>query len=416
MFNGVFAKKDGSYEVASDFYMLGRLGDLIILPDEVEMIPMPEGATLTMMPSRYGIFMNEDEEFFEYSIDDEGEEVWALAALLPQGFTRTLIPATRDIGDELPLLGYTAVGSRDGELYVAAVQTDEHYKWHPNNYNTADLGKLIIDRKIEFPGNKIITQLALCAKEYGCFTAQNIMYRRFEGGIPVSPVCNADCVGCISLQVSECCPSPQQRIKEAPTVDEVVEIILAHLQADKENIISFGQGCEGEPSLEGDLISSAIKAVRAKTSDGTINMNSNGGSFSNMQKIIDAGIDSLRISMISAVRATYEIYHRPMNFTFDDVYKTLTYAKEKGVWVSLNLLAYPGLNDKEEEIDALANLIDECGIKQIQFRNLNIDPMKMKELYGEYLNESWGVCQMIEALKMTFPDLELSNYSKPIAK
>ena len=72
-------------------------------------------------------------------------------------------------------------------------------------------------------------------------------------GIPVSPVCNAQCLGCISLQPSECCPSPQTRIAEHLSSRNSGTWATSP-KPWSEAIISFGQGCEGEPSLQGQII------------------------------------------------------------------------------------------------------------------------------------------------------------------
>ena len=58
--------------------------------------------------------------------------------------------------------------------------------------------------------------------------------------------------------------------------------------------MSFGQGCEGEPSLAADNIAAGIQLIRAKTKKGQINMNSNAGWTEGIKKIVDAGLDSLR--------------------------------------------------------------------------------------------------------------------------
>jgi len=80
------------------------------------------------------------------------------------------------------------------------------------------LAPLVREKAAFYKDNRIIKQLSECALQYQCFTAQNIFYKRWEGGIPVSPVCNARCLGCISLQPAECCPSPQSRIDFTPTI------------------------------------------------------------------------------------------------------------------------------------------------------------------------------------------------------
>ena len=147
---------------------------------------------------------------------------------------------------------------KDNQFYVAAKKTDIDDKWNPKHFNTEDLEARVRALQKKLPDNSIVQQLAHCALNYSCFTAQNIFYARWEGGIPVSPVCNAQCLGCISLQPSECCPSPQTRIARIPKVAEIVELGLHHLNHGPKTIISFGQGCEGEPSLQGKLLKSYL--------------------------------------------------------------------------------------------------------------------------------------------------------------
>lgn len=415
----LFARPDGSWLDFPALEMAARSGDELVLPEAAELIPLPTGATLTALPGRYPIGYDRESNALiplRYNPYQEGEnEVWAVGALLPQGFTRTLLPAITNQGTALPLLGYTAVGiDEKGQLLVAALPTDEHYMWHPDLYNTAELPHLISEKLAEFPHNHTIQQLAKCAREYGCFTAQNIFYRRFEGGLPISPACNARCIGCISLQPAECCPSPQNRISQPPTVAEGSEIALAHLQADPNNIISFGQGCEGEPSLQGDLASDIIRAVRQETKQGTINMNTNAGKTSAIAKIIEAGIDSFRVSMISAIPETYHVYYRPVGYDFANVCQSLRLAQEAGVRVAINLLAYPGLTDRVEEMEAWAELIEKYGVAQVQLRNLNIDPAIMSKLYpGE---AGIGTVEMLRWLEEQLPNVAFGNYSRPVKK
>src|SRR5207245_11206176 len=107
----------------------------------------------------------------------------------------------------------------------------------------------------EFTGSSLVLQLARCATEYGCYTAQNFFLRAGEAAIPVSPACNAACIGCISEQEPDAgVESAQARVRGAPSVQEIVDVALAHLEAAPEAIVSFGQGCEGEPLLLGPRI------------------------------------------------------------------------------------------------------------------------------------------------------------------
>ena len=54
--------------------------------------------------------------------------------------------------------------------------------------------------------------------------------------------------------------------------------------------------------------------------------------------------------------------------------KSLRYATDKGVITSINYLVFPGVTDREEEIEAMIEFVRRTGLKLIQLRNLNIDP------------------------------------------
>ena len=107
----------------------------------------------------------------------------------------------------------------------------------------------------KFPENRLVAHHGLvCVKEYGCPNAANLFLQRWEAPVAVSGGCNAACQGCISKQDSTSIQSPQARIGFVPTVEEIVEIAVPHLEKAPRAMISFGQGCEGEPLLKGDLI------------------------------------------------------------------------------------------------------------------------------------------------------------------
>ncbi len=409
----LFARPDGQWFDFPGLELAAISGNMMLRAGRKEMIPLPEGATLTMMPlTKPWGFDRLSGQFKALEYDpyaEKDEPVWAMAALLPQGFTRTLLPAASLAEEPLPLLGYTAVGIEKDRLVVAAVQTDEHKEWHPDRYNTAELPALLAKRQKQLPDNRILRQLAFCSENYGCFTAQNIFYRRQEGGIPVSPFCNADCIGCISSQPSECCPSPQNRIDFVPSQKEIVEIAVPHLQK-KGGIISFGQGCEGEPTLQAGLIASSIQEIRRQTAEGTININTNAGDSEAIKKVCAAGVDSLRISLFSPLAEEYAAYHRPQ-YSLHDVCRSLAIAKEYQVAVSLNLFTYPGFTDRNPRIEALLRLVDQYTIKQIQLRNLNIDPRIMSQQFCDHL-PGIGITNMLRQIKESNPDLLLGNYSR----
>jgi pyruvate-formate lyase-activating enzyme len=410
--NLIYTDAAGELHEEPELTAVGLNGGQVEVADD-SWIDFPVGAEVVSLPGRLPLGFNEATAEMEAVEGVEAQTAMAVAAILPMGFTRCLLPGYELTSPlELPLFGYTAVGAVDGELKVAAVKTDAELKWNPVYYNTTDLPRLIAHKQTKFPDNRILRQLAKCAREYHCLTAQNIFYGRWEAGLPVSPRCNAACLGCISLQAAECCPSPQSRIDFVPSVAEVAELAVAHLENATEAIVSFGQGCEGEPSLQASLIAAAIGEIRNRTGRGTINMNSNAGDVAAIRAIVAAGLDSIRVSLFSARPQTYEWYHRPRGYRFADVAESVRLAADQGVLVSLNLLFSPGVTNQKRETAALYDLLAHTGIKQVQLRNLNLDPEKLTPCLADV--ELVTVADWLAALKANFPKLQIGNYSIPL--
>ncbi|OPY59689.1 MAG: molybdenum cofactor biosynthesis protein A [Pelotomaculum sp. PtaU1.Bin035] len=416
MYRLLFAGDDGQLYDHRTLLATGRTGGRFVELAGEDLVKLPAGASLVLVPGGTPVGMTRAGRFTALENNPwAGGRSWAVGALLPQGYTRTLLPSYTRSGKEkpLPLLGYTAVACRDGELYAAARLTDEPDRWDPSRYNTPDLPVRVREKLALFPHNPVLGQLAHCALEYRCFTAQNIFYGRWEGGVPVSPACNANCLGCISLQPAECCPPPQSRIGFSPAAAEVADVAALHLSSGEGAIISFGQGCEGEPALAAGTVVRAIGLARESTSLGTINMNSNGGYAAGVRDICRAGLDAIRVSLISAREDTYDAYYRPRGYSLADVRRSLGTAVSSGVYTSLNLLVYPGLTDREDEVKALVELIKETGVNLVQLRNLNIDPDLLFQHLPDGKGEAIGIPGLIKALKEV-PGLDVGSFSRPV--
>ena len=401
----VYADEDGNILDAAGLEGMGRTGreNVRLTPDDL--IPLPESADLMLLPGHQAVGRTPDGEVLPVT----GQ---AVAAILPAGYTRLYLPAYERAADaeRLPLYGYTAVVVYHDELCCAAVYTDENDKWDPVHYNTPELKKLVKRTKKDLPHNRIVEQVAGCSLKWHCCTAQNLFYRRWEAGIPASPVCNANCFGCISLQPAECCPSPQQRITFRPTPEEIAEVGVYHLSVAPDGIVSFGQGCEGEPSLAADNIAAGIRLIRAQTKKGQINMNSNSGYTEGVRKIVDAGLDSLRVSIISARDEGYDAYYRA-SYHLDDVKASIRYALDHGVYVSLNLLYFPGYNDRPEELAAWQGFFRELPVQRIQVRNLNLDPDAFLDIMPEAQGKPVGTKTFLATLHKEFPQLVIGSFS-----
>ncbi|HEY7124821.1 MAG TPA: radical SAM protein [Ktedonobacterales bacterium] len=379
-----------------------------------DLIPLPEGTTLSMLPQRLACGLNSEQQ--RASIP--ARKGWAMAALLPIGYTRTHLPAyTKTPQTEpLPFFGYTAVAAIDGQLYAAALPTDDPQKWLPGTYPRARLQRLVQQRLAAEPENRVLAHHAHCALDYTCPTASNLFFQRWEGAIAVSPGCNARCIGCISKQDEDNLVSPQDRLTFIPKVEEIVEVAVAHLERAPDAILSFGQGCEGEPLLQARRIEQAIRAIRARTPRGTLNINTNASNPRALQRLYDAGLDSLRASTISARPETYNAYYRPLGYTFEDVKRSLILARDAGVYSSINFLVFPGLADAEAEVEAMVGFLRETGVRLVQLRNLNIDPEVLLPRLPLPGGRAMGIINMIETLRGELPDLRIGNFSIPVQR
>ncbi len=405
MITALYADKNGEIFDAPEIGGVGRVGDDIVSLKPQDLIKLPDSADLMFLPNRRAVGLNKKGELTSV-------EGLAVSAILPAGYTRTHLPAFERETDcqMLPLYGYTAVVLYRDELYTTAIYTDENHKWDPIHYNTRELKKLVKRVKKDLPNNRIVEQVANCSLSWHCCTAQNLFYRRWEAGIPTSPTCNAQCLGCISLQPAECCPSPQSRITFKPTVEEIADVGIYHLTTAPEAIISFGQGCEGEPSLAANNIAEAIKLIRSKTERGQINMNSNAGFTEGVKKIVDAGLDSIRVSIISADEESYNTYYRAA-YKLNNVKESIKYALDKGVYVSLNMLYFPGFNDREEESEAWIKFFEELTVQMIQVRNLNIDPDAFLKTMPSQHGAILGTRKFLHTLSKKFNNLQIGSFS-----
>jgi MoaA/NifB/PqqE/SkfB family radical SAM enzyme len=202
-----------------------------------------------------------------------------------------------------------------------------------------------------------------------------------------------------------------------PSAREVAEAALFHIKNTTDPIVSFGQGCEGEPLLQAKLIEESIKIVRGATKKGTININTNGSKPRSLARLLDAGCEAVRISINSARDSYYTRYYRPKGYVFRDVIKSISLAKRLGALVSINYLTMPGFTDHTDEVAAIESLISKFRIDMIQWRNLNYDPMlylRILKAPTPEISDLVGIRQEIALLKRKFPRL-MTGYFNPRA-
>ena len=413
----VFSDPEGKIFDHPRLRLAGLSGDRVDLPHPSELVPLPGGSQLFTMPGRIPMGWDEDEASFVLSekVRVRGRNVncTAVAAFLPPGYIRSLLPATQKLpgAPNLPLWAYTSVGWKSDQFWATGFQIDPNPHWDPDYFQD---DRLLTQKTLHSlrkdPQNRLLRQLSRCALEYHCFAAKNVFFRRWECPLPTSPTCNAECIGCISLQPSECCPASQERIQFVPTVDEVLGIALPHLQEAEDAIVSFGQGCEGEPLMQWRLLEESIRKMRARTDRGTINLNTNGSFPDRVKRLCDAGLDSIRVTLNSPRRDFFRRYHKPKRFTVEKIVDSLVEAKGKGLYTSINLLVFPGFTDREQEVKGLIGLIRTTGLDLVQMRNLNIDPDLYLKAIGR--GSGMGISQMVDRLKKEFPNLHFGYFNR----
>jgi pyruvate-formate lyase-activating enzyme len=297
---------------------------------------------------------------------------------------------------------------------VWALHTDRRAHWSPRRHSTEELPRLV-DAALASTPNPIYRQLARCALEWRCFTAQNTFYARDEGAIPSSASCNAACIGCLSEQQEGMPPSSHERIERPPTAEEMAEVALRHLErATGRVMVSFGQGCEGEPLTRWKEIERALRLVRARTGRGSLHVNTNGSLPDALGRLVEAGIDSVRISTNSASPDLYAAYYRPTGYGLADVQRSIRVAKAKGAYVALNLLTFPGVTDRAGEVERLCRLVAATRVDQVQTRPLAIDPDVYLELARRHGagGAAMGIRRLVAALRAARPGLVVGNFSR----
>ncbi len=409
---------DGKGNIFEDtsLYSVGRTGwEAMPIPEE-DWIELPEGGSLYELPARKGIGI--DVETLQMRICDKG---WAVAAFIPPAHTGLFLAAYESEPEApiLPLFCYTAAGWYKNKFYVAALRIDEDIRQECAGFDDTKIKQGIDNFLTAYPHNRLVKHLAEnCALTYQCPAARNYFMGRWECPIPSSPACNANCIGCISFQPeTEPIGSTQDRLQFMPTAAEIVEFTVPHLETAPYPVVSFGQGCEGEPLLMWETIEEAILEIRKHTQKGSININTNGSNPVAVKRLMEAGLNSIRVSLNSARPDIYTKYYQPNNYSFDDVVNSIKVVKELGGWASINYFVFPGMTDNIDEVEALMQLISDTGLDMIQWRNFNIDPdWYLGKIGMTDTGEFIGVKQMMQLIYNEFPDIKFGYFNPSIER
>jgi hypothetical protein len=412
----LYSDGEGNIFEDTSLFVVGRSGwDAYPVPVE-DWIELPEGGQLYELPGRKGIGI--DVKTGEMRLCEKG---WAVAAFIPPAHTGLYMAAYESLPEAptLPLFCYTAAGWLNEKFFVTAVRIEKDIRQEAEGYDD-DLIEVGLNQLLSaYPNNRLVQHLMEnCCMTYTCPAARNLALGRWECPVPVSPACNANCIGCISFQPeTEEIFSTQDRLTFRPTSEEIVEFTVPHLETAPFPIISYGQGCEGEPLLMWETIKESIIEIRKHTSKGSININTNGSKPDAVKALCEVGLNSIRVSTNSARKEIYSAYYLPNNYQFEDLIESLKVARSFGAWTSINYFVFPGMTDSVAEYEALRKLIKETDLCMIQWRNFNIDPdWYLGKINVSNTGECIGVKQMMELIREEFPNLKFGYFNPSIER
>ena len=418
----VVADEDHNIFEVPELKMVGRSLHSLSLPEEKELIRLPFGSDLFALEGRVPVGYDPERDELVRVQEYRGKRVLAVAAFMAPAHTWLYRAAyeTRENAPALPLYAYTAAGWRDGAFWVTGVRVDEDVRQDPAQFNEKEIERGAERMLARYPNNRLVRHLVEnCVRRYRCPAARNFVLERWECPVPTSPGCNANCVGCLSYQPPESFAPAQERIDFVPTVEEIVEFTVPHLENAPNAVVSFGQGCEGEPLTVADVIEAAIREMRRRTDRGTININTNASDPEAVERLCRAGLDAIRVSLNSAQPTYYDRYFRPLDYSFEDVLASVRVAKEHGCWVSFNYFVFPGFTDHPDEMAALFELVEAHRVDMIQARNLNLDPdvyiraLRLDELDD---SDSIGVLAWLDELRARFPWLRIGYFNPAVRR
>ena len=228
-----------------------RLG-CISHPEE-DWIPLPEGGSLYELPGRRAIGI--DVKTGEMRLCEKG---WAVAAFIPPAHTGLSLQHMKQ-PSEHQHYRCSVTRQLDGKTIHFLFQQCASNKISGRKAVASTMQKFdsgVNHLLKSYPHNRLVKHLAEnCCLTYHCPAAQELFYRQMgmSGAILTSLQCKLYRLHFFPTQ-DETIPSTQDRLTFKPSAEEIVEFTVPHLESAPFPIISFGQGCEGEPLLMWETI------------------------------------------------------------------------------------------------------------------------------------------------------------------
>lgn len=420
LLTAVVANASGEIFELEGHAAVGMDGEVLMPLTAEKTQKMPYGSELMFLPDRIPVLQNLSTGKIEAVPENPyapGSPLFPVAAFNSPGYVISYSSAYQETlaACMLPLFSYGAVGWYPGGFRSAVIRVDDEPRQDLRFMKPEDVLRGIKKLRKDMPSNRLRAHLEHCAMTYGCPAGKNFFLGRYEAPLPTSQACNARCLGCLSLQPQGVISKSQERIAFTPTPDEIAEIAIYHIRRVRAAVVSFGQGCEGDPLLAADVIAPAIRLIRSGTPEGTININTNASRPEILSMLIDAGMDSMRVSMNSVQAACYEAYFRPKGYGFKDVEASIDLAISHGRHVAVNYLNCPGFTDAPEEVAALKDFLCRHPLHFIQWRNLNFDPLRyLKAMHAVAAHgHPVGMENVLRLIREQFPGVCHGYFNPP---
>ena len=374
-------------------------------------VPLPPGATV--------LHVEREAETLDRTAKARrvGPGRLAVAAVLPRGHLRTQLPAYADAPDrpDLAPRAYAAVAADDaGALVVAAIVIDRDPTHAVDAFPRAEVAARVNDALRSRPADKLIRQLARCAREYGCHAAANAFFGRWECALPIAAPTNESPLPSLAPRV-DAEADPREPAAFHATPSEIAAVAIQHIAAGG-TLVSFGRACEGEPLLVSRVVEDAIGLIRGTTRSGTIHLETNGSTPAALRRIAANGLDALTVRLMSARAETYEALHRPEGYRLSDVRASIRIAADQRLATSVLIPVLPGLFDRADELDALVGLANDLPEGSgVLLRDLAADPLRaLASVKGPQTHA--GVARALERLREDLPHLRVGSFVRPLAR
>ncbi len=420
--NAIVANAKGEIFDLEGYAAVGTDGPERSLLTTANTIALPHGSELMRLPERVPLLMDLETGKIvplERNPYDRHEKIFPVAAFNSPGVVLSRTCAYMETAGSriLPLFSYGAAGWHKNGFRSAAIVVDTEPRQDLRRMPREKVVSGVKQMQSRLPDNRLARHLEHCTLAYGCPAGKNFFLGRYEAPLPTSRSCNARCLGCISLQTDAYLTSSQNRIAFTPSAREIADVALFHINRVKDAVISFGQGCEGDPLMAAREIEPAILLIRRQTPEGTINMNTNASLPDVLDSLFNAGLDSIRVSMNSVRPPCYNAYFRPQKYGFEQVLESIDLAIARGRHVAINYLNCPGFTDCAEEAAALSVFLEKHPVHMIQWRNLNFDPRRyLKAMKAAApVGPPIGMDRLLQMISKRYPDLRFGYFNPPKA-